>query len=154
MMNIKDVKELIDLIRETDVVEVEIERSGVRIRVRRDGGAQPAAAAAPAAPPAAPAAAQAPVAEARPAVPAALPENVVQVTAPLVGRFYRAPSPDAPPYVEVGDTVKKGQVVCVIEAMKLMNEIEAEHAGKVRAVLVENGLPVEFGEPLFEIERA
>jgi acetyl-CoA carboxylase biotin carboxyl carrier protein len=85
--------------------------------------------------------------------PAALPDNVSLVTAPLVGRFYRSPSPEAPAYVEVGDRVKKGQVLCIIEAMKLMNEIESDHAGVIRKALVESGSPVEFGEPLFEIER-
>jgi acetyl-CoA carboxylase biotin carboxyl carrier protein len=79
---------------------------------------------------------------------------VVLVTAPLVGRFYRSPSPDAGPYVEVGDRVRKGQVLCIIEAMKLMNQIEAEQGGTVRAILAEDGKPVEFGEPLFEIDTA
>ena len=157
MMNIKDVKDLIELISGTDVVEVEVERGGARIRVRRDGGAHPAAAPVPAAaaprrpsrrrrrPPAAPGAAKAE---------APLPENVTLVRAPLVGRFYRSPGPDAAAFVEVGDRVRKGQVLCIIEAMKLMNQIEAEQAGVVRAVLAEDGRPVEFGEPLFEIETA
>jgi acetyl-CoA carboxylase biotin carboxyl carrier protein len=78
--------------------------------------------------------------------------NVFIVRAPLVGRFYRAPAPDAAPFAEVGDRVRKGQVICIIEAMKLMNQIETEQAGIVRAVLVEEGRPVEFGEPLFEID--
>jgi acetyl-CoA carboxylase biotin carboxyl carrier protein len=156
MMNIKDVKDLIDLIEGTDVVEVEVERAGARIRVRREAGApHPAPAAfqapaplpAPVQPPPAPGAAPA-KAQAGP------PEGVVLVTAPLVGRFYRSPGPDAAPYVEVGDRVAKGQVLCVIEAMKLMNQIEAERAGTVRAILAEDGSPVEFGESLFEIETA
>ena len=88
------------------------------------------------------------------AVEAKLPENVVLVKAPLVGRFYRAPAPDAAVFVEVGDRVRKGQVLCIIEAMKLMNQIESEEGGVVRAVLAEDGRPVEFGEPLFEIEKA
>jgi acetyl-CoA carboxylase biotin carboxyl carrier protein len=74
--------------------------------------------------------------------------------APRVGRFYRSPGPDAAPFVEVGDAVRKGQVLCIIEAMKLMNQIEAEEAGTLRAVLADDGRPVEFGEPLFEIEKA
>ncbi len=156
MMNIKDVKDLIDLISGTDVVEVEVERSGTRIRVRRDGNSQspvptfalpPPVVSQPAAAPAATAAGAA-------AADAALPENVVLVCAPLVGRFYRSPGPDAATFVEVGDRVRKGQVLCIIEAMKLMNQIEAEQAGVVRAVLAEDGRPVEFGEPLFEIETA
>jgi acetyl-CoA carboxylase biotin carboxyl carrier protein len=157
MMNIKDVKDLIDLISGTDVVEVEVERSGVRIRVRRDSAHLapvsalhlPAVAAVPAPPPAA-----APPQAGTPQPEAKLPENVVLVRAPLVGRFYRAPAPDAALFVEVGDRVRKGQVLCIIEAMKLMNQIEAEEAGIVRAVLAEDGRPVEFGEPLFEIEKA
>ena len=153
MMNIKDVKDLIELMQGTDVVEVEVERAGARIRVRRDSAAAPAPAAAPAvALPAAPALPQ--LAPAQPTAAAALPAGVVIVTAPLVGRFYRAPSPDAGPYVEVGDKVRKGQVLCIIEAMKLMNQIEAEQAGTVRAILAEEGQPVEFGEPLFEIDTA
>ena len=76
------------------------------------------------------------------------------MTSPIVGTFYRSSSPDKPPYVEVGDVVKKGQVLCIIEAMKLMNEIESETAGKIVQVLVENGAPVEYGQPLFVIEPA
>ena len=157
MMNIKEVKDLIELISGTDIVEVEVERGGARIRVRRDGGLQPHAAPlvlahAAAAPlvTAAPATAT----SGAPAAAAALPENVSLVLAPLVGRFYRSPGPDAAAFVEVGDRVRKGQVLCIIEAMKLMNQIEAEQAGVVRAVLAEDGHPVEFGEPLFEIEKA
>jgi acetyl-CoA carboxylase biotin carboxyl carrier protein len=79
--------------------------------------------------------------------------NIIKVTSPIVGTFYRASSPDKPAYVEVGDTVKKGQVLCIIEAMKLMNEIESEGAGKIVQILVESGAPVEYGEPLFVIEQ-
>jgi len=155
MMNIKDVKDLIELISGTDVVEVEVERAGARIRVRRDGSAHPTPQVSPAlaAAPPAPAAAAAPAPGAA-AAETALPENVMLVRAPLVGRFYRSPGPDAAVFVEVGDRVRKGQVLCIIEAMKLMNQIEAEQAGVVRAVLAEDGRPVEFGEPLFEIEKA
>ena len=155
MMNIKDVKDLIELISGTDVVEVEVERAGARIRVRRDGSAHPTPQVSPAlaAAPPAPAAAAAPAPGAA-AAETALPENVMLVRAPLVGRFYRSPGPDAAVFVEVGDRVRKGQVLCIIEAMKLMNQIEAEQAGIVRAILVEDGSPVEFGEPLFEIEKS
>jgi acetyl-CoA carboxylase biotin carboxyl carrier protein len=79
--------------------------------------------------------------------------NLIKVTSPIVGTFYRSSSPDKPPYVEVGDVVKKGQVLCIIEAMKLMNEIESEGGGKIVQVLVESGAPVEYGEPLFVIEQ-
>jgi acetyl-CoA carboxylase biotin carboxyl carrier protein len=94
---------------------------------------------------------QTPVAEKQPE-----PEktNQIKVTSPIVGTFYRSSSPDKPAYVEVGDVVKKGQVLCIIEAMKLMNEIESETAGKVIQILVENGNPVEYGQPLFMIESA
>ena len=155
MINIKDVKDLIDLIQGTDVVEVEIERAGARIKVRRDGSAHPPAPAAGVAAAGFPLPAAPPVpAPPQPAAAAAPPAGVVLVTAPLVGRFYRSPSPDAGPYVEVGDRVRKGQVLCIIEAMKLMNQIEAEEGGVVRAILAEDGKPVEFGEPLFEIDTA
>jgi len=158
MMNIKDVKDLIDLIQGTDVVEVEVERAGARIKIRRDGAAHPVITTAVALPAvaAAPAAAAPPAPGAAPpaAAGAAPAAGAVLVTAPLVGRFYRSPSPDAGPYVEVGDRVRKGQVLCIIEAMKLMNQIEAEQGGTVRAILVDDGKPVEFGEPLFEIEPA
>ena len=153
MMNMKDVKDLIELIQGTDVVEVEVERAGARIKIRRDGSAHPPAPAAGVAPAAFPLPAAPPVpAPPQPAAAAAPPVGVVLVTAPLVGRFYRSPSPDAGPYVEVGDRVRKGQVLCIIEAMKLMNQIEAEQGGTVRAILAEDGKPVEFGEPLFEID--
>jgi acetyl-CoA carboxylase biotin carboxyl carrier protein len=80
--------------------------------------------------------------------------NLVHVTAPMVGTFYRSPSPDAPPFTDVGQTIRVGQTLCIIEAMKLMNELESDVSGKVVRVLVENGQPVEFGQPLFEVEKA
>jgi len=156
-MNLKELKELIEILKGTDISEVEIERAGVKVRLRKGGDVTfhtamprmeypPAAIVAPAVPAAAPAAAEK---QAEPAK-----TNQIKVTSPIVGTFYRASSPDKPAYVEVGDTVKKGQVLCIIEAMKLMNEIESETAGKVVQVLVENGQPVEFGQPLFVIEQA
>ncbi len=157
-MNLKELKELIEMLKGTDISEVEIERSGVKVRLRKGGDVTfhpamprmeypPAAIVAPAILEAAPA----PVAE-KPAEPAKT--NQIKVTSPIVGTFYRASSPDKPPYVEVGDVVKKGQVLCIIEAMKLMNEIESETAGKIVQMLVENGQPVEYGQPLFVIEPA
>lgn len=157
-MNLKELKELIDMLKNTDISEIEIERSGVKVRVRKGGDVTyhpvmprmeypPAAIVAPAVAeperPAAPAAA-APVALSA--------SNQTKVTSPIVGTFYRSSSPDKPPYVEVGAVVKKGQVLCIIEAMKLMNEIESETAGKIVQALVENGQSVEYGQPLFVIE--
>jgi acetyl-CoA carboxylase biotin carboxyl carrier protein len=156
MMNIKDVKDLIDLITGTEIVEVEVERNGVRIKVRRESAVHPPQHTFPVIAHVEPAPrATAVLAEAGEVAAAEeAPANVAVVRAPLVGRFYRAPAPDAAPFVEVGDRIRKGQVLCIIEAMKLMNQIESEHAGIVRAVLAEEGRPVEFGEPLFEIEKA
>lgn len=157
-MNLKELKELIEMLKGTDISEVEIERSGVKVRLRKGGDVTfhtamprmeypPTAIVAPAVHeperPTAPAAEKA-------AAPA--PTNQIKVTSPIVGTFYRSSSPDKPAYVEVGDIVKKGQVLCIIEAMKLMNEIESEAAGKVTQSLVENGQPVEYGQPLFVIE--
>ncbi len=157
-MNLKELKELIEMLKNTDISELEIERSGVKIRLRKGGDVTfhpamprmeypPAAIVAPAVvEPAMPFAEQ--------AAPAPAAANHVKVTSPIVGTFYRSSSPDKPSYVEVGDTVKKGQVLCIIEAMKLMNEIESEAAGKVVQALVENGQPVEYGQALFMIEPA
>jgi acetyl-CoA carboxylase biotin carboxyl carrier protein len=154
-MNLKELKELIEMLKDTDVSELEIERSGVKVRIRKGGDVTfhtamprmeypPAAIVAPAV-----AEAQAPQVG-KSAEPAKT--NQIKVTAPIVGTFYRSSSPDKPAYVEVGDVVKKGQVLCIIEAMKLMNEIESEAAGKIVQIVVENSSPVEYGQPLFVIE--
>src|SRR5512147_1675551 len=156
-MNLKEIKELIEILKGTDISEIEIERSGVKVRIRKGGDvtfhpAMPRMEYPPAAI-VAPAITEAPVAAAE--KPAESPKtNQIKVTSPIVGTFYRASSPDKPPYAEVGDIVKKGQVLCIIEAMKLMNEIESETAGKIIQILVENGNPVEYGQPLFVIEPA
>jgi acetyl-CoA carboxylase biotin carboxyl carrier protein len=150
-MNLKEVRALLDLLREYGLTEVEIERSGERIRVRRETAVAPAGPApvlatralAPLAGQAAPVAG--PAADDRR-------RHLVTVEAPMVGTFYRASSPDADPYVREGDAIKEGQVLCIIEAMKLMNEIESKVAGRVIRVLAENGQPVEYGQPLFLIE--
>ena len=159
-MNLKEIKELIEMLKNTDISELEIERSGVKVRLRKGGDVTfhpamprmeypPAAIIAPAIPEREqqPAAAEKAAAEAAAA-------NQVKVASPIVGTFYRASSPDKPPYVEVGDIVKKGQVLCIIEAMKLMNEIESEASGKIVKIFAENGQPVEYGQPLFLIETA
>ena len=148
-MDLRKLKKLIDLVEESGITELEVTEGEEKVRIVKSGGRsggteyvmmqpQPShAAAAPAAPVAAPAAAVEPEG------------NVMK--SPMVGTFYRAASPEAKPFVEVGDTVKKGQIVCIIEAMKLMNEIEADHDGVVKAVMAENGQPVEYGEPLILI---
>ena len=156
-MNLKELKELIEMLKDTDISEVEIERSGVKVKLRKGGDVTyhhamprmehpPAAIVAPAAP-----LAPAPSVE-KSAEP--VKTNQIKVTSPIVGTFYRSSSPDKPPYVETGDSVKIGQVLCIIEAMKLMNEIESETAGKIVQILVESGQPVEYGQPLFVIEPA
>jgi len=154
-MNLKEIKELIEMLKDTDISEVEIERSGVKVRLKKGGDVTyhaamprmeypPAAIVAPAV-----SGKEKPAAE-RASEPAKT--DQIKVASPIVGTFYRSSSPDKPSYVEVGDVVKKGQALCIIEAMKLMNEIESEAAGKIVQVLVENGQPVEYGQPLFIIE--
>jgi acetyl-CoA carboxylase biotin carboxyl carrier protein len=148
-------KKLIDLVQESGIGELEITEGEERVRIARGGivSVQPGAAApgpATAAPgTAAPAAA--PATAAPTATPPAAGAEGHAVKSPMVGTFYRAPSPEAKPFVSVGDAVKEGQTVCVIEAMKLMNEIEADASGVIKAILVENGQPVEYGQALFII---
>ncbi len=154
-MNLKEIKELIEMLKDTDISELEIERSGVKVRLRKGGDvtfhpAMPRMEYPPAAI-VAPAVAEAPAPPAEKA-PEQVKPNQIKVTSPIVGTFYRASSPDKAPYVEVGDAVKKGQILCIIEAMKLMNEIESETSGKIIQILVENGQPVEYGQQLFVIE--
>ncbi|HLH45063.1 MAG TPA: acetyl-CoA carboxylase biotin carboxyl carrier protein [Bryobacteraceae bacterium] len=155
-MTIDEIKELLRVFNDSGVGELEIERAGERLRLRRapSEGAVLAVAPAPLAPislPAAPAPAPAPQALApeRPPEPA---EQQVFVKSPIVGTFYESSKPDAPPFVQVGDAVEPGQILCIIESMKLMNEIPAEIAGTVVAKLAENGKPVEYGQPLFAIQ--
>ncbi|EGC17722.1 Biotin carboxyl carrier protein of acetyl-CoA carboxylase [Kingella denitrificans] len=155
-MDLRKLKKLIDLVEESGIAEIEVTEGEEKVRITRSVAApavQTVYAAAPA-PVAAPAAAaQAASAPAAPAAPAAAPANHANAQkSPMVGTFYRAASPTSDPFVEVGQTVKEGQTLCIIEAMKLMNEIEAEKSGVVKAILVENGTPVEYGEPLFVIE--
>jgi len=144
-MDLRKLKKLIDLVQESGVAELEITEGEEKVRIVKGGGVSIAPAAAPVA---APGAAVAPAASA-PGLPAAQEGHIVK--APMVGTFYRAPAPDAKPFVEVGQAVKEGEPICIIEAMKLMNEIEADASGTVKAVLVENGQPVEYGQPLFII---
>jgi acetyl-CoA carboxylase biotin carboxyl carrier protein len=150
-MDIRKIKKLIELVEESGIAELEITEGEESVRINRYSNApvvaaQPQQFAAPA--PAAPAAA--PVAEAAPAA-AAEPAGH-KVLSPMVGTFYSAASPEAPKYVEVGQSVNVGDTLCIVEAMKMMNQIEADKAGLVKAILVENGEPVEFDQPLFIIE--
>jgi acetyl-CoA carboxylase biotin carboxyl carrier protein len=144
-LSLKDVRALLDLAREYDLAELELERGGERIRLRRDMAAPPLASPPVAAPVTAPPAGAEPVRPERRS-------DLVTVEAPMVGTFYRAPSPDAEPFVREGDRVKQGQVLCIIEAMKLMNEIESRAAGRVVKILAENGQPVEYGQALLLLE--
>jgi acetyl-CoA carboxylase biotin carboxyl carrier protein len=157
-VNLKDLKKLIDMMRKADLSEVNIEQEGIKIALKRGGEAQvsyssPPVYAAPmqAGPASAPASWQAPPTAAAPAAAAAPSpaEEGLKINSPMVGTFYRAASPDAAAYAEVGVRVEVGQTVCIIEAMKLMNEIKAESAGVISKILVENAQPVEFGQPLF-----
>ena len=152
-MDLRKLKKLIDLVQESGIGEIEITEGEEKVRISRQSagasimmapamsqmpmGMVPAQAGAPAAAP----------------IPAAPPEPSGHVLkSPMVGTFYRAPSPGAPAFVEVGQSVTKGQTLCIIEAMKLLNEIESDAAGTIKAILVENGQPVEYGQPLFLIE--
>ncbi len=155
-MDIRKVKKLIELLEESNIGEIEIKEGEESVRISRHGNqpAAPMAYAAPAPAATAPAAAPAPAetATSEPAAPAAAPATDNAVLSPMVGTFYRAPSPDAASFVEVGQTVRVGDVLCIVEAMKMMNQIEADKAGVVKAILVENQEPVEFDQPLFIIE--
>jgi len=159
-MNQKELKELIDFLIEKDISEFELERGDVKVRIKRGADAAPviahavpmapmpiASAAHPATHPSAPA----PIAGSTAAAPVSAEEELHTVKSPIVGTFYEAPGPGALPFVKPGDQVAAGQVLCIIEAMKLMNEIESDMSGEVVRVLVNNGQPVEYGQPLFAI---
>jgi acetyl-CoA carboxylase biotin carboxyl carrier protein len=150
-MDVEKLKEVLKLLAGTDVSSLDWKSGEESLTIRRGAPLhvpQPSAGAlhlvAPHAPPAAAAASPAPAAA----------EKGLTITSPFVGTFYRSASPEAPPFIELGQTVRKGQVLCIVEAMKLMNEIEAETAGRIVEVLVQNGQSVEFGEPLFKLEPA
>lgn len=155
-MTLDEIKQLIQLAQETGVAELEVQRAENRVRVRLGGVhyeavAAPSAAPAPAPPPAR-SSDTGPVDA--PVLDYANDPNVVLVKSPIVGTFYEAPSPGAPAFVKVGDTISAGKVICIIESMKLMNEIESEYSGTIVAKLVENGHAVEYGEALFAIRPA
>ena len=132
-MDLRKLKKLIDLVQESGIGEIEITEGEEKVRISRQAPASPMMMA--------------------PAAPAAAPQpSGHTLKSPMVGTFYRAPSPAAPPFVEIGQAVSKGQTLCIIEAMKLLNEIESDASGTIKAILVENGQPVEYGQPLFLIE--
>jgi len=144
-MNLKEIKQMIEMIRDTDIVELEYKKGQSSVRISR--GTPPA---------------QVPTVmgergfpgdEKKPESPerVKVSENVKEIVSPMIGTFYRAPAPDAAPFIEVGSIVSTGQILCIIEAMKIMNQIESDVSGKVTAILVENGQAIEFGQPLFHI---
>ncbi|MFA5337341.1 MAG: acetyl-CoA carboxylase biotin carboxyl carrier protein [Candidatus Omnitrophota bacterium] len=139
-MELEKLKEFIKFMEENSLCELEIEEEGKKIRLKKFSENQPVVVSHIASP----------AKEEK----SATREGLIEIKSPMVGTFYRAPSPGAKPYVEIGDVIKPGDVVCIIEAMKLMNEIKAEIGGKVTEVLVENGQPVEFGQTLFVLEPA
>lgn len=160
-MDIKEIKRLIKLVETSDIEELELREEGFQIRITKGRGiiTNPVTATQSAVPSSTQAAPPVkyetsvqeakiePVAEAES-------DNVVEIRSPMVGTFYRAPAPDADPYIEVGDTIKHGKILCIVEAMKLMNEIEAEVSGKIVKILVDNAQPVEYNQPLFLVEKA
>jgi acetyl-CoA carboxylase biotin carboxyl carrier protein len=160
-MNLKEIKELIEFLKAQDIAEFELERGDVKVRIQR--AARPTAAvlpdtrfvAVPAAPAATPELGAIPAVPVTPpqvpAPPPAVEEGLHIVRSPIVGTFYEAPSPGAPPFVKVGDVVELGQVLCIVEAMKLMNEIESDVAGEIVKKLITNGQPIEYGQELFVI---
>jgi acetyl-CoA carboxylase biotin carboxyl carrier protein len=162
-MNQKELKELIEFLIEKDIAEFELERGDVKVKVKRAGEVPAASAVADprffavhAAPPPAPEVGSQPVAPLPSTQPPAPKEVVVDedihmVRSPIVGTFYESPSPGSPPFVKVGDMIEAGQVLCIVEAMKLMNEIEADAAGELVKKLVNNGQPIEYGQELFAI---
>ncbi len=158
-MNFQEIKQLIKVVEKSNIGEIEIEENGLRIRISKNSSYTPTKATTSPVP----VQQSVLVPETRPTIseekPSAKPEisvgdNVVEVRSPMVGTFYRAPAPDADPYVEVGDMVKVGQTLCIIEAMKLMNEIQSEVDGKIVKILVENAQPVEYDQVLFLIEKS
>ncbi len=157
-MDLKDIRQLIKMVEASDIGELEIIEDGKKLRISKNskfaaanmvmapGPAAPVAAPAPA--PAAPAAAPAPAVAEESAA-----SDYLEIRSPMVGTFYRAPSPDAQPYIEVGQNVSSGQTLCIIEAIKLMNEIESEISGKIAKIMVENAQPVEYNQVLFLVEK-
>lgn len=161
-MELKEIKELVKLVNSSEVGELKVQKGDFKISIRSNafteammkGSSSPGVVSVPAAAPlaAAPVAASAP--SPAPAAEAAAAMNGAAINSPMIGTFYRSSSPDKPPFVSVGDTVNVGDTICIIEAMKLFNEIEAEVSGKIIKVLVDDATPVEYGQPIFQIEPA
>lgn len=143
-MNLKEIKEMINLMNENELTELELERDGLKIRLKKGAGqieqiittSQPSAHRA----------------EITKEEPGPEEQELIEIKSPMVGTFYRASSPEAAPYIDIGSEIQPGEVVCIIEAMKLMNEIKAEVKGRIKEILVENGAPVEFGQLLFRVQ--
>ncbi|MFA5389010.1 MAG: acetyl-CoA carboxylase biotin carboxyl carrier protein [Candidatus Omnitrophota bacterium] len=150
-MNLKEIKELIALMNENELMELEVERDGMKIRLRKSASGKIETIAEPQT---APGTIQVVRAEERAAAPAREESKFTAIKAPMVGTFYRAAGPDAKPYVEIGQAIDVGQVVCIIEAMKLMNEIKSEVKGRIVEILVENARSIEYGQTLFKVEPA
>lgn len=160
-MDTKEIQKLIEFISKTDLSEVKIETSDLKIQVRRGASGEspkvismPVQAVEPVVVNAAPAVVEVPKAAAPEAAAPAVPSNLVEIKSPMIGTFYRSSSPDKPAFVEVGDTISTGKVICILEAMKLFNEIESEISGKIVKILVEDATPVEYDQPLFLVEPA
>ena len=156
MLSLKEIRELIDLVTERGLAGLEIERAGFRLRIdgRRNVSEMPATMPAVAIPVAAAPQAPRPVSTGAEAAMSEEEENVHVITSPIVGTFYRSPSPEADPFAQVGERIAKGKILCIIESMKLMNEVESDVEGEVVAVYPRNGQPVEYGEKLFAIRLA
>jgi len=157
MIDLDWIRRLIDMVDGSGIDSLEISRLGTRVRIAKSPPVAVSSAAVSAAPSVGPVAGNPPSASVAPDSEAQEAEGdsdtgLAEVTSPMVGTFYRAPAPDAPPYVETGDRVEKGQTVCILEAMKLMNELEAEVSGTIREICVDNAEPVEFGQVLFRID--
>lgn len=149
-IDLNQLRVLLRILEKRNVTEFEFEDEHVRIRLARGGGARiRQESTAPPPPPAAESFASLPAVSA----PSAADEHYAYVTSPFVGTFYRSPSPDAPPFVDLGSSVREGQALCIVEAMKLMNEIESDCRGVIAEILVENGKPVEFGQKLFKVRK-
>lgn len=155
-MNLKEIKELLQLMMDHSLTEIEIEKDGTKIKLRKDSGGPYVTENAGGAPSATipfSKSAKFPSSETAPASVSEESQNVVVVRAPMVGTFYASPAPDQPPYISAGQTVREGDVLCIIEAMKLMNEIKCEVAGTITEILIQNGQAVEFDQPLFKVKK-